>query len=128
VFFEWKYHEWFSGPGFPGQENHVCDISTQKIHECRFLFITCHYYKYFEAFLVRHVRIVANLIKKFKTQSSAWTDARHRDVTIYDVMPTGAMASLGHVRRSKNTHDVTEAWRRQSQCTRVIERCYPEKY
>jgi hypothetical protein len=28
--------------GFPGPENHECDISTQKTHECRFLFITCH--------------------------------------------------------------------------------------
>jgi hypothetical protein len=26
--------------GFPGQENHECDISTQKTHECHFLFIT----------------------------------------------------------------------------------------
>jgi hypothetical protein len=24
---------------FPGQENHSCDISTQKTHECRFLII-----------------------------------------------------------------------------------------
>jgi hypothetical protein len=43
--------------GFPGQENHECDISTQKIQECCFLFITCHYYEYLEAFLAR---IVAN--------------------------------------------------------------------
>jgi hypothetical protein len=46
------------------------DISTQKIHECRYLFITCHYQEYFEAFLAR---IVANLILKFKTKSSALT-------------------------------------------------------
>jgi hypothetical protein len=48
--FEWKYHtRGFLGRetdkttvGFPDQENHECDISTQKTHSCRFLLITCH--------------------------------------------------------------------------------------
>jgi hypothetical protein len=41
-------HSWFSWPGkptrpaisrFPGQENHSCDVSTQKTHSCGFLII-----------------------------------------------------------------------------------------
>jgi hypothetical protein len=44
VFFEWKYHtsgflgwethETARRVGFPGQDNHECDISTQRTHEC----------------------------------------------------------------------------------------------
>jgi hypothetical protein len=33
-FLAWETH---STCGFPGQENHSCDISTQKTHECSFL-------------------------------------------------------------------------------------------
>jgi hypothetical protein len=94
-------------------------------HECHFLYIICHYYEYFEAFLVR---IVVNLIQDPKfgldvTLMGSMTRFRH------NVTPTGAMTSLRHViRRSNNTHDVTEVSRCQSQCTRVIQQCNPEKY
>jgi hypothetical protein len=52
-----------------------------------------------------------------------------RDNVTMTLRRAGAMTSLRPVvRRSNNTHDVTEVQRCQSQCSHVIQPCDPEKY
>jgi hypothetical protein len=83
--------------------------------------------------ILRHfklARIVANLIQKLKTQSSALT-SRYADGS-NDMMTLHRQSRWRHFGLSlgapNNMHDVTEVPRRQSQCTRVIQPCNLEKY
>jgi hypothetical protein len=108
VFFGWKYHT--SGfitrthepVGFPAKKTTLVIFPLKKHTGAIFCLSHDTKWKHFEAFLAW---IVANLNKKFKTQSSAVTSQmtwwwRYADGSNNcDVTPTGAMTSLGPVVR-----------------------------
>jgi hypothetical protein len=127
VFFEWKYHisgfvgrethETTGWVGFPGQENHECDISTQKTHKCRLTLKRAFW------------GIFSSNRRKFTSEIQ---DPRRHD----DITPTGALTSLGHVVRrsticmtSLRVNNVfTTMHRLYHMASHVIQLCDTEKY
>jgi hypothetical protein len=97
----WKPHSCCGLVGFPAKKTTRVIFPLKKHMSAVFCLSHDTKWKHFEAFLAR---IVANLIQKFKTQSSAvtsqmtrwrrYTNGGHDDVT-----PTGVMTSLGPVVR-----------------------------
>ena len=107
--------------GFPGRDNHECNISTQIFHEYRFLFITCENPPECEGFCRTLHAIRCKILEKILL---CWRDdVPLRKLWCDDVTPTSFWADLvkramtsiearrQEARVERRLRDVTTSWR-----------------